>query len=61
MHDVERMPVLVMATRAGRPEHSPEAEPVLVAQTSHEVILVLDDGDELRFDATELRKALDAA
>lgn len=52
-------PTLLMATRAGRPEHTPEAEPVLVAQTSTEVVLVLDDGDELRFDLRELRKALD--
>lgn len=62
MPDDETTPVLVMATRAARPEHTPEAEPVLVAQTSAEVILVLDDGEELRFDQTELRKALgDAA
>jgi hypothetical protein len=60
MHDAERAPVLLMATRAGRPEHAPEAEPVLVAQTSAEVILVLDDGEELRFDQAELRRALDA-
>lgn len=60
MPDGDTMPVLVMATRAGRPEHTPEAEPVLVAHTSHEVILVLDDGDELRFDRSELCRALDA-
>jgi hypothetical protein len=60
MHDAERAPVLLMATRAGHPEHTPEAEPVLVAQTSAEVILVLDDGEELRFDQAELRRALDA-
>lgn len=51
-------PILVMATRAGRPEHTPEAEPVLVAQTSSEVILVLDDGEEIRFDKSELREAV---
>jgi hypothetical protein len=47
-----------MATRAGRPEHTPEAEPVLISRTSSQIILVLDDGDELRFDATELDAAL---
>jgi hypothetical protein len=57
---MESGPTLLMATRAGRLEHTPEAEPVLVAQTSAEIILVLDDGDELRFDRSELRRALDA-
>jgi hypothetical protein len=42
-----------MATRQGRPEHTPEAEPVLIAWTEHQLILVLDDGEELRFDRTE--------
>lgn len=61
MPSPERAPVLIMATRAGRPEHTPEAEPVLVAQTSSEVILVLDDGEELRFDQAELRQAMSPA
>lgn len=46
-------PQLLMALRRGRPEHSAEAEPVLVAWTSAQVILLLDDGEELRFDRTE--------
>jgi hypothetical protein len=54
-------PTLLMATRRGRPEHSgEEAEPVLVARTSTQVILILDDGEELRLDAQELQQAIES-
>ena len=54
-----RPPFLLMATRRpGGLRVDAEAEPVLVARTSTEVILILDDGDELRFDAGELEEAV---
>lgn len=48
----------LMAMRAGRPEHTPEAEPLLV-DTDHDgvVRLVLDDGDTLDIDRVELLAA----
>lgn len=47
---------LVMVTRdpAGAP---PEAEPVLVLVDDRSIVLVLDDGERLVFDAAELRRA----
>ena len=56
----DRDPVLVMALRAGRPEHTPEAEPVLVSRDGESVVLELDDGERLELDAAELRAAIDA-
>lgn len=45
--------------RAGRPEHTPEAEPLIVdTDDGATVRLVLDDGDELVFDRVELLAAL---
>jgi hypothetical protein len=54
--------VLIMALRAGRPEHSPEAEPVIV-DTDFEgaVVIELDDGERLEFAASEIRSALEEA
>lgn len=49
---------LLMATRAGRPEHSAEAEPVLVRQQGDETLLILDDGERLVFDTVELMNAM---
>ena len=54
-----REPVLLMALRAGRVEHTPEAEPVLVALEAERVVLVLDDGERLEFDERELLAALE--
>jgi hypothetical protein len=44
--------------RAGRPEHTPEAEGVLVVCDGSSVHLELDDGDVLTFDRVELLRAL---
>jgi hypothetical protein len=53
------MKTSLMALRAGRPEHTPEAEPVLVdTDTPGVVRLVLDDGDVVELDATELLLAV---
>lgn len=54
-------PILITCDRAGRREHSPEAEPVLVAVDGDAVTLTLDDGEMLEFDASELRAALEDA
>lgn len=56
----DRDPVLVMALRAGRPEHTPEAEPVLVTVDDQNVVLELDDGERLELDLAELRAAIAA-
>jgi hypothetical protein len=56
-----RSPTLLMATLRGRYLGCrPEAEPILVERTSAEVILTLDDGTELRLDATELQQAIES-
>lgn len=47
------------ADRFSRPEHSPEFEYVRVDVDGDVVSLVLDDGERLTFDVTELRAALD--
>lgn len=52
------MESVVTALRAGRPEHTPESEAVLVALTGTTVTLTLDDGETLAFDVVELRAAL---
>jgi hypothetical protein len=53
------MKTSLMALRAGRAEHTPEAEPVLVdTDTPGVVRLVLDDGDVVELDATELLLAV---
>ena len=53
---------LIVALRAVRPEHEPEAEPVIIDTDSTDSIVVeLDDGERLEFDARELRAALDEA
>jgi len=51
-------PTLICALRAGRPEHSPESEPVLIETVGEAVVFVLDDGERLEFDRVELRSAL---
>lgn len=49
---------LLMATRRGLPEHSGEAEPVMVDRYGSSIILTLDDGEQLVFDALELAAAV---
>lgn len=51
-------PTLICALRAGRPEHPPESEPVLIETVGEAVVLVLDDGERLEFDRVELLSAL---
>lgn len=53
-------PTMVVANRGHDTAHV-EAEPVLVQRDGEVVRLVLDDGDTLEFDATELRSALGEA
>ena len=50
--------VLIVALRRGRPEHSGETEGVLFLIEGDQVTEILDDGEELVFDASELRAAL---
>lgn len=54
-------PVLLMATRAGRLERTPEAEGVLIEKRGDDLVFTLDDGEEIAFNAAELRMNLDAA
>jgi len=49
-----------MAERAGRAEHTPEAEPVVLVTSGDAVTLTLDDGEQLVFDRTELARAVEA-
>ena len=49
---------LLMATRRGLPEHSGDSEPVLVTRARELVILTLDDGEQIVFDALELSAAV---
>lgn len=48
---------LLMARRAGRIEHTPESEPVLVSTEGEVVVLVLDDGERLELDRAEIHAA----
>lgn len=50
----------LIATRADRPEHTPEAEPVVVETTDDVVRLVLDDDTIIDFDRAELSAAIAA-
>lgn len=52
------MKTFLMATRAGRPEHSAEAEPVVVDSDGRVVVLQLDDGERIELDHSELAAAL---
>ena len=52
---------LITALRAGRLEHTPESEPVLVAVDGGQATLTLDDGETLAFDVAELTAALVAS
>lgn len=52
---------LITCLRAGRPEHTPEAEPVLVSQHGNVVTLTLDDGETLTFTLGELLASLHPA
>ncbi len=53
---------LLMALRAGRPEHTPEAEPVVVdTDAEGAVVLELDTGETVEFDRAELLAALEDA
>lgn len=49
---------LLMATRRGLPEHSGDAEPVMVDRHGSSIILTLDDGEQIVFDALELAAAV---
>ena len=49
---------LLMAVRRGLPEHSGDAEPVMVDRHGDSIILTLDDGEQLVFDALELSSAV---
>jgi hypothetical protein len=49
------------ALRAGRPQHTPEAEGVIVLTQGTNVILVMDDDERITFDREELIHALEAA
>ena len=49
---------LLMAVRRGLPEHSGDAEPVMVDRHGSSIILTLDDGEQLVFDAVELSSAI---
>lgn len=55
---VEDESTLLMGLRRGLPEHSGEAEPVLVTRARGDVILTLDDGEQIVFDALELAAAV---
>jgi len=46
---------------AGRPEHTPDIEGVVVRVDDESVIVTLEDGERLVFDTTELRSAVRAA
>ncbi len=48
------MRTALVATRAGRAEPTPEAEPVIVEAVDDVVRLELDDGDVIEFDRCEL-------
>ena len=48
-------PTLLIATRTSG--QTTEAEPVLVEHEGDSIVLVLDDGTRLDFDAVELREA----
>jgi hypothetical protein len=50
-------PTLLMATRAGHTDG--EAEPVLVERFGDTLVLTLDDGEELAFDARALGAAIE--
>lgn len=55
---VEGDSTLLMGLRRSLPEHSGDAEPVLVLRNGAEVILTLDDGEQLVLDALELAAAI---
>jgi hypothetical protein len=52
------MRTALVATRASRPEHIPEAEPVVVETDADIVRLELDDGECIDFDRRELLAGL---
>ena len=49
---------LIVGLRAGRPEHTTEAEGVIVDVVGRDVILRLDDGETLTLEHSELLGAL---
>lgn len=53
-------PTLLMALCAGRAEHTPEAEPVLITRVGDTATLTRHDGETLSLSATELQRALAA-
>lgn len=55
------MRTALVATRAARSEHTPEAEPVIVEANGNIVRLELDDGEVIDFDRRELLAAVQAA
>lgn len=54
----DRGPTLLMVLRAGRPEHTPEAEPLIVSRIGESVVLELDDGERIEVDHAELLAAI---
>jgi integrase/recombinase XerD len=53
--DITPREEVLSAEHAGRPEHTPDIEGVLVRVDAKNVTLTLEDGERLVFDATELR------
>ena len=51
-------PVFLTVQRAGRPEHTPEVEGVLIQCTGDDVAVTLDDGETITFQRDELLAAL---
>ncbi len=47
-------PQLLMVTRAGRPEHTPEAEPALIDTDGSALVLTLDDGETISLSTEEV-------
>lgn len=58
---VEPREEFLTVEHAGRPEHTPDVEGVVLRIETEHITLMLEDGERLVFDATELRSALRAA
>lgn len=44
--------------RADHPAHTPETETTMLERDGRDIVITLDDGIELRWDALELRHAI---
>jgi hypothetical protein len=51
---------LVIVNRSGSPEHTPEAEGLVVETDGERAVLRLDDGEEIECDRGELIAALES-